>query len=507
MKSRHLLVDNKFTGSILPGRLSFAAMLICVLITGCKVGPDYHKPKESLPVGWKQAAPGNKAQAREPAREKEKLDKKALAEQQLWKNFNDPVLDSLISKGLAQNLDLKIAETRITEARSALQYAKVDLLPTVNIGASGIREGNQFALGKTSFPKPFNIFQTGFDASWEIDLFGRSRRTLESVFALFKSTTASRDDARVSLLAEIARTYMDIRRYQAQIIIEDKIVKARQHTLKIKQELFTAGSTPETDLIPAQTQLMQSQSQALYYQNMLATTEYAMDLLLAENPGSTHDIIAAVKPVPVADRNLVLAAPAEVIENRPDVRAAESRFAASVARIGVEKAKLFPDISISGFFGFLSANTDDLVSAPNKSWNIGGNILWPILNYGRISANINAANARENEALIEYKKAVISALVDVESALSSYNKQEANRDLMDKIVAKNKHAEDIANMRYKSGVAAFSDVLDAQKTLLAAQSQSVDATAYSAQALIAVYKSLGGGWKNPEPEPAKSPKN
>ncbi|HEU5047422.1 MAG TPA: efflux transporter outer membrane subunit [Rickettsiales bacterium] len=481
--------------------LATSALALCLALPGCKVGPDYHKPNDPLPIGWKQQLGDSKPAAEH--KQEPTLDKQALAQLQWWKKFNDPVLDGLIEKGLQQNLDLQIAKARIQEARAALRSAKSDLLPSVDAMASGMREGNQIAFGKTSFPKPFNIFQTGFDASWELDLFGKSRRAIESAFALFGAEHAYNDEVRVSTLAEIARTYMDIRRYQAQVAIAQQSVKAQEETLKIQKDLYAAGSIPETGVIPAQARLMQQQFQVLYYQNLLTTSEYAMDLLLAEQPGTAHGLVAEVKPIPVADKNIVLAAPAEVIANRPDVREAERKFASSVAEIGVAKAQLFPNISISGFFGFLSTTTDKLVSAPNKSWNVGGNLLWPVFNYGHVVTGIETAKAQKNEALATYKKSVIAALVDVESTLSAYTKQEASREYMDGIVKQDAHAADIAQAKYKDGVTSMAEPLEAQQTLYSAQSQLADATANSAQDFIAVYKSLGGGWQEPPKEPAK----
>lgn len=472
--------------------LATTALALCIALAGCKAGPDYHKPNEPLPIGWKQIGDSPK-----PAEHKEEqaLDSQALAQLQWWKKFNDPVLDDLIEKGLKQNLDLQVAKGRIQEARSALRSAKSNLLPSVDAMASGLREGNQIALGKTSFPKPFNIFQTGFDASWELDLFGKNRRAIESAFALFGAEHAHADEIRVTVLAEIARTYMDIRRYQTQVSIAQDTVKSQQETLKIQQELYAAGNISETGVIPAKTRLMQQQAQELYYQNLLATSEYAMDLLLGEHPGTTHTLVGEIRPIPVADKNLVLAAPADVIANRPDVREAERNFASSVAEVGVAKARIFPDISISGFFGFLSSTTDNLVSAQNKSWNVGGNLLWPVFNYGNVVAGIETSKARKEEALATYKKSVIAALVDVESALSSYTKQEASREYMDGIVKHDSHAADIAQARYKEGVTSMADALEAQQTLYGAQSQLADAAANSAQDFVAVYKSLGGGWQ------------
>ncbi len=471
-------------------RVTRYSLLACVLLTACKIGPDYTVPKaKNLPESWREAksADGKPLYAL--------LDEKSLAEAMWWKSFNDPVLDDIIVKGVSQNFDLKIANARISEARAQLASVKSDLLPQVNIAGSAEREANEVVFPGFSVPKPFDIFQTGFDASWELDVFGGNRRALESARALFGAARATRDDVRISVLAEIARNYINVRRYQAQEAITGNIVKANQEALKITKDLFGVGSAIESDVINAENQLSQAQAQALTYQSLLAASEYALDLLLGEHPGATHALVTPVKPIPVADKQFVLNAPATVIANRPDIRIAERNLAASTSEIGVAKSKLFPDISIAGFFGFLSTSSGTLLTAQSKAWNINGNVTWPILNYGKISAGIHYSEAQQQEALETYKKSVTAALVDVETSLSSYNKQEENRTLADKIVSNQTHAEAIANQRYKTGVTSLMEALAAQKNLYAAQLQQADATAFTSQDFVAVYKSLGGGWK------------
>jgi len=469
--------------------IRLATVFSCLVLASCEVGPDYQKPNMSLPIGWKEFKKPDES-GKEAANE--------AIQAEWWKHFNDPVLDGIITHALAQNFDLKIAEARIAEARAAVTSSRADLVPIVSAAGSGTREANEVAFGAETFPKPFNIFQAGFDASWELDLFGGHKRALESSSALFSAAKATRDDIKVSLLAEAARDYMNVRKLQTQVTISENLVASEESNQKIQQELFNAGSVPETNAIIARTTLLQAKSQLLNYQNILVASEYALDLLLGEKPGYVKALVADVKPIDVADKNIVLQAPAEVIANRPDVRAAERRLASSTAEIGVAKAKLFPDVSLSGFFGLFSPNSDTLLQAGSKSWNVGGNITWPILNYGKLSAGVVAEKAQHEEALATYKKSIIAALVDVESSVSSYNKQEENRALMDKTVAENKHSVDIADMRYKDGDTSLIEVISAKRTLYAAQIQSAEATAGSAQGFISVYKSLGGGWKTPK---------
>ena len=464
------------------------ALLIATALTGCAVGPDYKTPDSSVPDSWFGAD-----------KTKPATDAKAAIDQQWWQHFGDPVLIGLIDKAASGNFDLKIAEARIAEARAARGTASSDLLPTVNIVGGQQRQANRIAFpGPIDLSKPFNTYQAGFDASWEPDLFGGKRRALEASTADLEAAQASRDDIRVSLLAEVARTYVDIRGYQQQIAITNETVDAAKHTVGIINENYKAGKTPELDLMQAKAEMEQMLTQLPYFENLQAQAEYSMDLLLGEQPGATHSLIGEKKPVPAADKNIVLAAPAAVIANRPDIRVAERQLASATAEKGVAVAQFFPDISLSGFVGLLNVDAGSLFKSGSKSWAAGGNVLLPILNYGKLSSNLDAADARQQGALATYQKSVLSALSDVAKSVTAYSKQQEYREATFKTVQDNRKTASIAHTRYKEGLSSFIDVLDAERTLYASQSKLVQADAQTAQDQIAVYKSLGGGWQAPE---------
>jgi outer membrane protein TolC len=230
-----------------------------------------------------------------------------------------------------------------------------------------------------------------------------------------------------------------------------------------------------------------------------------MDVLLGEKAGATAQLITSTAPVPVADKALLLAAPAKVIASRPDVRVAERKLASATAEQGVAAAQFFPDVSLTGFLGLLNADAGNLLRTDSKSWDIGGGVLWPILNYGKLSANLHASNARQQEALAQYQKAIITAINDVERSVTAYTKEEDHRAALEAAANDDQHALKIAQDRYKEGLSSFIEVLDAERTLYAAQSQTAASAALASQNLISVYKSLGGGWKdvktdNKEPE-------
>jgi NodT family efflux transporter outer membrane factor (OMF) lipoprotein len=464
--------------------------VLCLLamLAACKVGPDYEKPTAATSEDtWLSAS----------------SDAKLEIEQDWWKHFHDPVLDQLIAKAIAGNWDLKIAETRIAGARAAQATAFNGLLPTVNTDASFEREGNRLAFPATpgfSLAKPFDVYQTGFDATWELDLFGGQKRALESAGAELQAAEATRDDARVSLLAEVARTYVDIRQYQMQLAIAKDTIAAEDQTAKIAVERFKVGDTPEFDVAQADAQVKQAKAQLPYYQNLLLQTQFAMDVLLGEKPGTTETIITSEQPIPVGDKSIVLAAPAKVIADRPDIRVAERKLASATAQQGTAIAQFFPDISLSGFLGFLSTDAGELARGSSKSWDVGGGVLWPILNYGKLSANLHAADAKQQEALAQYQKSIITALSDVERSVTAYTKEEEHRVALEEATRYNQRTVHIARERYKEGLSSFIEVLDAERSLYTSQSQTAASTATAAQNLIAVYKSLGGGWKLEAPK-------
>ncbi|MDD4914742.1 MAG: efflux transporter outer membrane subunit [Methylococcales bacterium] len=470
-------------------KLNIMAGLL-IFLNGCMVGPDYRKPETALPANWRTAlvSPGETGEQ--------------AIEQQWWRHFHDPVLDQLIAKATHNNPDVRLGETRIIEARAARASAFSTLLPTGNLMGSASRQGNQLGFPSggpanlsSLVKQPFNIFKSGFDASWELDLFGGHRRELESAEAELTASAISREDVLISTLAEVARTYLDIRLYQAQLAVTADVVASDARSAAISGQRFETGDTSGSDVSRDTARLRHDQAQIAYYRNLLAQAEYGMDVLLGESPGAAHAMLAAAAPVPAGDSQLIFAAPAQVIANRPDIRYAERKLAAATAQQGVAVAKFFPDVSLSGFIGLFNTNAGNFLNAGSKSWFMGASVLWPILSYGTLSANLDAADARQQEALTQYQKTIITALSDVERSFTAYSEQEKYLQSVEKETADYLHLQQIALERYRQGLTAYADVLDADRSLYTSRNQLNQARAQTAQNLIAVYKSLGGGWK------------
>jgi NodT family efflux transporter outer membrane factor (OMF) lipoprotein len=461
------------------------AMLTCC-VAGCMVGTDYQQPDTKPPENWR-AASSSQEQA---------------IEQQWWHNFHDPLLDQLITTVINSNLDIKLAENRITEARATRETAKASLLPTGDMMANANRQQNQLGFpsgGPTNLSsmvkQPFNIFKAGFDASWELDLFGGHRRDVEASEAELTAANISREDMLISILAETARTYLDVRLNQSQLAIASDIVETDRKALLISKQRYELGDSDSIQASRDNARLEHDQAQLANYRNLQAQAEYALDVLMAATPGTAHDMLAASASLPVADRQLILAAPAKVIANRPDIRYAERKLASATSQQGVALARFFPDISLTGFVGLFNTNINNFVNMGSKAFGMGASVFWPILSYGSLSANLDAADARQQTALTQYQKTIISALADVERAFTAYSEQDNYLHTLEKETVEYNNLLDIAKQRFDHGLTAYPDVLDAERNLAANKNQLAVAKALTSQNLIAVYKSLGGGWR------------
>ncbi|MDD5275935.1 MAG: efflux transporter outer membrane subunit [Methylovulum sp.] len=480
---------------IIASTLSYAPRSIGIIglslvLSACMVGPDYRKPDTPLPKDWVSSQ--NKKTAKG----------EVASELAWWQNFHDPVLNQLMAKAANGNLDVKIAGTRIAQARASSAFANAALFPVGDMMASATRQANQIGFPNSApaslssaVKQPFNIFKTGFDASWELDLFGGHRREAESARAELAASAISLDDVLISTLAEAARTYIEIRQYQAQLRVAEETIAADMKTTAITQQRVELGETAGLDVSRAEAQQQHDQTQIPYYRNLLTQAEYSLDVLLGEQPGAAHRLLNAASAIPASDKQLILAAPASVIAQRPDIRSAERKLASATAQQGAAVAKFFPDISLVGFIGLFNTDAGSLLRVSSKSWTMGANVLWPILSYGSLSANLDAANAKQQEALVKYQQTIISALADVERSFSAYTEQEKYTQSLEKATAADLNISEIALRRYEEGLASFLDVLDAQRGLYASQNQLALAKAQSAQNLIAVYKSLGGSWE------------
>lgn len=462
-----------------------ATFALFAAAAGCAVGPKYRAPERTLPPGWSELQE-EAAAARSPE----------IAA--WWTAFNDPLLNSLVERAARSNLDLRRAAARVREARARYGITAADRLPTLDASGSYTRsrssENGPLAFSPTA-GEEVNLYQAGFDAAWEIDLFGGVRRAVEAAEADIAASVEDRRSIQVTLLAEVARNYIDLRRIQKQIATARANIESQQETLELTRARFNAGLNTGLDVARAEAQVATSFSQIPALEISLRQTIHRLGVLLGEEPGALSDALSKPLPIPAPPAEVVVGLPSELLRRRPDIRRAERQLAAATARIGVATADLFPRFSLTGAFGLQSATLRDLPEGGSRFFSIGPTLRWPIFAGGRIRANIAVENAREEEAWAEYERTLLLSLEEVENALVAYAREQDRRQSLREAVAANRRAVEIGNELFIRGLANFLDVLESERSLFASESQLDQSEAAVSANLVALYKALGGGWE------------
>lgn len=458
------------------------SLALMLLLAACTSPVGQQESGIDTPSLWQRLA----GQAQEPTLTS---DAEAQIEQQWWKQFNDPALDALVAEALASNKSLAIAKARVDEARANRLGARSVLMPQINGAAQATRQNPGALFGDT----PYSMQQAQLEASWELDLFGKNQARAAQATALLQSEEATAQGVRVALLAELARTYFDLREAALQIAITQQNIDKQQRTFKATNDQFAGAFASGLDVERAGGQLAITQAQLPLWQAQYDASANRLNLLLGKPPGSVNALFAEAKPLPALPQRTVVAAPAQVLANRPDIRAAERQFAASIASADAATRELFPTISLSSFFGV--QNFNDLSAKP---WGLGANLTQPILNFGRIEAGIDAADARQQQAFLTYQQTVLEALADMETALSRYiNETQRNRALTD-AAARSSKAAQLAKQQYREGESGLLDLLIVERDALAAESAQATSDSALRQQLVAIYAAAGGGWAEPE---------
>ncbi|MGH8023917.1 MAG: efflux transporter outer membrane subunit [Limisphaerales bacterium] len=471
---------------------------VTILAGGCAVGPNYRQPGVATPAHWGEPLKGGETNS--PS---------SVAD--WWKNFHDPELDLLIARAVKSNLDLKIAEARVREARAEYGVAVGNLLPTVDASGSYARlrqSKNQPVLGSLPIPPgvPFenNVYQAGFDASWEIDVFGGKRRTVEAAKAQVAATQFGERDVLVTLLGEVARNYVDARGYQWQLKIARENIRAQEQVLAITEIRFTNGLANNLDVQQAATLLATTRAAVPTLETALQASIHRLGVLLGQPPEGLQTELSTVAPIPAAPPEVPVGLPSELLLRRPDVAQAERQLAAATANIGVAKADLFPKFYLTGVAGFQGVSADEWFTAGSQFWSLGPAVQWRIFDAGRIRANIKIQTARQEQALAAYEQIALSAFEDVENALVAYANEQVRRRSLEDAVKSSQESLRLANQLYANGLANFINVLDAERSLYQAQDALVQSDRKVSTDLIALYKSLGGGWETQSPSASAS---
>lgn len=470
-----------------------AAVVLSLVLTAaaCTVGPPYTRPPVAVPETWRESPPSAPESGGRVALER------------WWTALQDPMLADLIARAFDGNLDLKIAAARVQEARAARGIAASAALPQAAATAAYGRMSRSEAVppfkaasgeGSPFGPREQNIFEVGFDASWELDVFGGVRRDVEAAVAQVQAAEETERDVLVTLLAEVARNYTELRGSQRRLDLVDQTLQAQQETLELATARFEAGLGSELDVARARALLESIGSERPVLEKTAWQAIYRIGVLLGREPESLARTLEAPGPLPPVPPEVPPTLPSELLLRRPDLRRAERELAAATARVGVARADLFPRFSITGNFGRLSEDAGDLGSATSGFWAIVPGIRWPILSGGRIRANIRVQNARQEQMLHTYEQAVLSALEEVENALSAHTRERRRRETLGASVVASRRAVELATERYVSGLESFLSVLDARRSLYAAEDRFVQSETTVVSTLIAVYKALGGGW-------------
>jgi multidrug efflux system outer membrane protein len=469
------------------------ALFAALVLAGCaSVGPDYHAPKEA-PVTLQGVDPAQQTSEAFQA--------------QWWKQFGDPTLDSLIVRAAKGSPDLRIAVARLKQARAALGTAKSQQIPDIETGVDYSRAREQQP-GFTDQRQTITSYQAGFDASWELDLFGGIRRSVEAARADAGAGEASLQDAQVTLFAEVARNYFDLRGTQLRIDVAKRDITNQQDSLKVINARVEVGTGAEQDLASAKARLASVEAQLPVLETQAQADQFRIAVLLGERPGELDIDLspATFKPI---DVSLAIGGADEVLQRRPDIRIAERELAAANARIGVAKADYFPHITLGGFVGFLAGRSNDFGGADSRAWQLAPSISWSGLNVQRVASGVRGARARAEEAQANYDRTVLSALEDVDNSLVGFNQQRIRVEKLVVQAKESRRAAELAKLRYDAGRTDYLELLDAERTQLSAEDQLAEAEAGINTRAVSLYKALGGGWQacgnNACSEVAKAP--
>jgi len=469
--------------------LAWLPMVLAVLIlAGCAtVGPDYVPPDTTVSKDWH--TPLNDGLIAE------EIDPQALAT--WWNTLNDQELSSLIARAVKGNLDIKGARARIREARIRRGTARADLFPTLDATGSATRSRTR---EDTGAGETRDFYAAGFDAGWELDLFGGAQRSVEAADADLDATQENLHDVLVSLTAEVALNYIEVRIYQKRLAVNKANLEIQQETYRLIQSRYQAGLDDELAVQQARSNLESTRSQIPTLHISLEEAMNRIAVLLGEQPGGLHEELENYKPVPVVPLEVAVGVPADTLRRRPDIRQAERELAAQTARIGVATAELYPKFTLSGSIGLEALSLDNLIAAGSRTFSIGPRITWPIFNAGSIRANIEVQSAIQEQTMIQYESTILSALEEVENALVAYGEEQIRRTSLEEAVDAAKQALELAQYKYQTGLIDFTTVLDAQRSLLAYEDQLVQSTGSITSNLVRLYKALGGGWISLAPD-------
>lgn len=482
-------------GSLLALTVSLA------LLSGCTVGPDYRGAPQ-VPMGHDNAfvrAPSAGLSA-------------SPAPSQWWKTLNDPQLDALIDAALANNPSLKAAQARLRQSREQLLQQRTKALPNLSVDAAAVRvrepdtsllsssSGNDSAPNGQSSSGghgrgPLQLYTAGFDASWELDLFGGTRRATESASAQAEAVEADLADTQVSLAAEVAQAYIDLRDQQQRLVLARQSTELAQKTLALVQQRRERGTASDADVERQNTQVENTRATLIPLDEQITESMDQLAVLTGQAPGTLDQELSVPASLPSMPATVAVEDPATLLRQRPDIRAAERRLASGSAQIGQHTADLFPKVTLMGYLGSTGINPADLAKKSAFTWLGVPYLQWNVFDFGRVRSSIRQAEAGRDELAAQYTQTVLAALQDANNALSRYGHQRESVTRLTQIEASANRSESLMHQRYSAGASSLIDLMDAQRTQFTAQQNRIEGQASLLKDFVSLQKSLGLGWQ------------
>jgi len=467
-------------------------MLVPALLAsgGCMVGPDFVRPKATISPNWQDA--GDQRVRTGPSEYRD-----------WWTAFNDPILDRLIERAYRENLPLRTAGVRVLQARAQLGIAIGEIFPQTQQGVGSVqyvRTSDRGAIAAGFGGIDYWQSQLGLQASWELDFWGKFRRTIQSADASLLSSLADYDNTLVTLTADVANSYITIRTAEERIRIARENVGTQEESLKIAEARFKYGTVTQLDVEQARTSLLNTQATIPPLETQLRQARDALSVLLGMPPSDLSDLLGGSSAIPVSPPQVIVGIPTDLLRRRPDIRSAELQAATQSAQIGVARADLFPAFSLTGNFVFLSTNLgsfslSDMFRWGSRSVQVGPTVQWNIFNYGQITNNVRVQDAKLQALLLIYQNTVLSAQQDVEDNLAAFLRAQDRAQLLAQSVTSAQTAVTLALRQYREGVTDFTTVLTAQQALLNQQDSLASTLGTISTSLVGVYRALGGGWE------------
>jgi multidrug efflux system outer membrane protein len=458
-----------------------------LVLAACAVGPDYREPETEVADNFDaEALLGGAGQGE--------------VEREWWRQFGDPLLDGLVDTAVRNNRDVAAATARLLEARAQRRERLFNLLPSITgtVGYDDVRQSGSGSPGMppgTPVARDYELYDAGFDAAWELDLFGRVRRLNESARAAAQAAEAARNQVVLSVIAEVARNYFELRGAQSQLAVARSNAENQTRALTLVNERLEAGRGTALDTARAIAQVETTLASVPPLEAAVDRAMRRIAVLTGAQPGTLGAQLGEVRELPALPAGLSLGSPEALLRRRPDIRAAERQLAAATAAIGVQVADLFPRLTIDASIGLSAPTFAQLDDPGNDRRSFGPSLTWGLLDFGHVYQRIRAASARSAESLANYEQTVLLALEETENALSDFARERRRLEHLTRAAAASREAADLAAQRFEGGVSDFLTALDAYRTSLEAENQLAISRMRTATALVSIYKALGGGWE------------